>query len=182
MAFLESTMTWTDLISLIALGMSFIVLGISIFFSRKSLNMSNYALNISKLQFKEFGYNYVINIVNKSENGYDVFPKLNEFFDSYQGVWIDKKIKKYVNNKAEEIKDFEYNSVFSLYTPEYEIEEPEFTEEERNKVLMEQAEEIESMDQVTRYNYEFDEKFKNVKDELLRIFHNGLKGTTKKIN
>lgn len=180
--FLESNMTWTDFISLFALTVSVIVLIVSISFNRKSLNMSKDVLNVSKQQFKELGYAHVIEIVKESKNGYDIFPKLHDFFDSYQGVWIDDEIKKYVNDKSKEIKEFKENSPFSLYQPEYEIEQQEFTDEEIDKFNFEQQQEIENMDQVERHNYEFDQKFNNTKDELLKLLRSNLKDMTKKIN
>jgi len=178
---LESNITWTNIISLIALGVSVIILVVSIYFSRKSLNTSTDVLNVSRQQIKQLEYFQVIGIVRESKKGYDVFPKLCAFFDSYAGVWIDDKIKQYVNDKSKEIKQFEEESPFSIHEPEPDTN-PDFTDEEADKFQMEQQEEIENMSQVDRYNYEFDQRFRNVKDDLLKLLQGDLKKMTQKIN
>ena len=53
---LESNITWTNIISLIALGVAVIVLVVSIYFNRKSLNTSTDVLNVSRQQIKQLEY------------------------------------------------------------------------------------------------------------------------------
>jgi len=171
---------WTNIISFIALGISVIVLVVTVYYNRKSLSHSEDVLNISKQQLKQIEYIQVIDIVKKSKNGYDIFPKLNEFFDSYSGVWIDEGIKKYVRDKADAIVNFERNSEFAISEPE--PEQREISDEEISQHLMEQQEDIDNMNQFERYNYEFDQEFGNVKNELLRLLRNELKKFVEKVN
>ncbi len=184
---LEFNVVDTDLISLMVLGVaiialvvSVIVLCVSVYFNRKSLSASADVLNVSKQQFRQFEYFEVIDIVKNSKHGHDVFSKLHIFFESYTGVWIDEKIKKYVNDKSKEIEDFEKNSEFSRHISE--PEQREYTDDEIDEFHMEQQEEIANMSQDERYDYEFDQKFRNVKDELLKLLYDDLKKTIKKIN
>ena len=47
---------------------------------------------------------------------------------------------------------------------------------------MEDQEDIESLPLEVRYEYEFDQRFGNVKEELLKLIDGNLKNLTKKIN
>lgn len=177
---LENDITWTNIISILALVVSIIVLVVAVYFSRKSLKNSTDVLNVSKQQIKQISYFQVIDIIRESKKGYDAFPKLRTFLDSYAGVWIDDKIRQYVNNKSEEIKQFEENSEFSIPEPEPDMRE--FTDEEIEQVQMDELEEIANMSREERYDYEFDQRFHNVKDEFLRLLNNELKKETQKLN
>ena len=177
---LEDIMTGANIISILALVVSVIVLTVSVYFNKKSLSTSDNVLNISRQQIKQIEYFQVIDIVKKSKNVYDAFSKLNTFFDSHAGVWIDDQIKQYVHDKSKEIKQFEEESEFSI--PQPEPDDREFTDEEIAEYNMDIINEIENMSREERYDYEFDQKFHNVKDELLHLLQNNLKNMTQKIN
>jgi len=67
-----------------------------------------------------------------------------------------------------------------LCQPEFEIE---LSDEEVDEFYrLQHQEEIDDMNHVDWYNYEFDQRFSNVTEELLQLTKNNLKDITKKIN
>ena len=114
-------------------------------------------------------------IGKESNMGYDSFPKIHVFFDSYQGVWVDDEIKKYVSDKSKEIKEFEKKSP---------MQEPEqtCTNEEREEYMQQEQEDIGSLSPYERYVHDFNQKFGNVQKELLRLIDSNLRNKANKIN
>ena len=105
----DGNMNWTHISSIIALCGSTAILCVSVYYNRKSIANSTKILNISEQQNMKMSYLGMISIVKKSDKGYDAFSALRIFFDSYSGVWVDDKIKKFVDDKSKEIEEFEKN-------------------------------------------------------------------------
>ena len=171
-------MNWTHIISIIALVVATAILGVSVYYNRKSIATSTKILNLSKQHTREISYSDMRNVVEKSDKGYDAFSNLRMLFESYQGVWVDDEIKKFVDGKSKEIEEFEKESPFRMQEPE----QRNYTDGEIEKINMEDQKYIESLPLEMRYEYEFDQRFGNVKEELLKLIDGNLKNLTKKIN
>ena len=109
---------WTHIISIIALVVPTAILGVSVYYNRKSIANSTKILNLSKQHSREISYSDMRNVVKKSDKGYDAFSNLRMLFESYQGVWVNDKIKKFVDDKSKEIEEFEKESPFRMQEPE----------------------------------------------------------------
>ena len=64
------------------------------------------------------------------------------------------------------------------------MQEPEqtHTDKEIEENMKKEQEDIERLSPEERYEYEFDQRFSNVKEELLELIYGNLKNITKKIN
>lgn len=172
---------WTHTISFAALGVSVAILVFSIFYNRKTIANSTKILKLTEQQHRMVSYANMINIVKKSNKGYDVFPTLRMIFDSYEGIWIDDKIKKFVDDKSKEMEEFKKES--PMYRPE--PEQP-YTDEEmdriREEAQQEEQEEFERLSPMNQYEHRHNERFGNVREELLRLIPKEFKNITRKIN
>ena len=164
---------WTHIVSFAALVMSGVILFVTIHShkktiatSEKTIATSEKILEIAKQQYRTISYANMENIVKKSNKGYDVFPILCSIFDSYEGVWIDDGIKQFVNDKSKEMEEFDKEDP----TPE---QEQPYTDEEANRAIEETQQEdqkyFESLTPMEQYLHTHNERFGNMKNELLEL-------------
>ena len=170
---------WENLVhitSIFALVVSLVVLCITTKYNKKTIAIATKNLNRSEQSNREISYRNMLEIVNESDKGYDVFPKLCVFFDSYQGIWVDDKIKKFVTNTSEKMK--ELKKKYLMQEPEPEQLPEEMIEEHARQ----EQEYIDNLSPYERYDHEFNQKFGNVKEELQKLICENLKNIASKIN
>ncbi len=170
--------SFTSIISVFALVVSGAILGVSVYFHRKAITNSTKILNMSKQQYFVESYMRMRYIIKKSEKGHEAFSDLQAFFNSDKGVWIDDKVKQFVDVKSQEIEEFEKQHPYYIQEPEQEDYPDEKIEEE----MMKTQEYIESLPPVERYEYEFNQKFNDIKETLLELIETEIKNLSTKLN
>lgn len=153
----------TFVVPILVFFTSLTILSVSIYYNRKALATSTKILKESEQRSRDASYLEMKSIVKKSDKGYDSFPELCMFFDSYQGVWVDDKIKKSVDVISGEMKEF------AKQDPMQEPEPEQPSDEEIEKRLQEDQEEIDRLTPEERYMHDHNQKFGNVKKDLLEL-------------
>ena len=156
----------THIVSFAALAVSVVILFVTIRSHKKTIATSEKTLEIAKQQYRTISYANMENIVKKSNKGYDVFPILCGIFDSYEGVWIGDGIKQFVSDKSKEMEEFDKEDL----TPE---QEQPYTDEEANRAIEETQQEnqeyFERLSPMEQHLHTRNERFGNMKDELLEL-------------